>query len=56
MYSYQARPEVDPIKKLDPRLHCLNLLEKILKKIFKILIFYMKKVRCNPCEYRPYML
>jgi hypothetical protein len=35
MYSYQTRPEVDPIKKLDPRLHCLNQLEKILKKYLK---------------------
>jgi hypothetical protein len=29
MYSYHTQPEVDPIKKLDPRLHCLNQLEKI---------------------------
>jgi len=29
---------------------------KILKKIFKVLIFNMKKLRKNSCEYRLYML
>jgi len=54
-------PGVDLIKKPGFEIHGLtqvnpNQLGKILKKIFKILIFHMKKLRNNPYEYRLYVL
>jgi hypothetical protein len=52
---------VDPAKDPGPGLHGLtrvnpNQSEKIKKYIFEVLIFYMKKLRNNPCEYKLYML
>jgi len=51
-------PEVDSVKEPGPGLHMLTRVnpEKIKKNIFKVLIFHMKKLRNNSCEYRLYML
>jgi len=46
---------VDPAKGLSPRLHRLTWVS-IEKKKIEVLIFYMKKLRNNPCGYRLYML
>jgi len=48
---------VDPVKGLGPGLHGLTQVNpEKLKKIFEILIFYMKKLKYNPCGYMLYML
>jgi len=52
---------VDPAKRLDLGLHRLtqvnpNQLEIFKKKIFEILIFHIKKLWNNSCEYKLYML
>lgn len=53
MYNSQTRSEIDPVKNLGSGLQWLNQSEKNLKKY---LIFHMKKLKYNLCEYRPYML
>ena len=48
---------VDPAKGPGPGLHGLTWVNpKKLKKIFEVLIFYMKKLKNNPCKYRLYIL
>jgi hypothetical protein len=48
---------VDLARGSGPRLHKLTRIKPgKLKKIFDILISYMKKLRNNPCEYNIYML
>jgi hypothetical protein len=53
MHSYQTRSGIDPVKWSSPGFY--GQLRKN-KKIFKVLIFHMKKLRKNPCEYMLYML
>ena len=53
-------PGVDPTKGLSPGFHGLTRVNsnqpgKFFKKI-KVLVFYMKKLRENPCKYRLYIL
>jgi len=49
---------VHPAKGPGPGLHGLTWvkLRKLKKKIFEVLIIYMKKIKKNPCIYRLYML
>ena len=59
-HGYQIRPRVDVVKKSSPMLYGLtrinpNQLRKNKIKI-EVLIFYMKKIRNNPCKYKLYML
>jgi hypothetical protein len=47
---------VDPVNGSCPELHWLTRVKPgKLKKNFEVLIFYMKKLRNNPCGYRLYM-
>jgi len=51
---------VDPAKESGPGFHGSTRVNPDqpgkIKKIFKVLIFHMKKLRKNSCEYRLYML
>ena len=46
----KSDPRVDHAKRLGPGFHGST--RKNLKYIFKVLIFHIKKLRNNPCEYR----
>jgi len=58
--AIRSDPRVDSVKKLGPRLHWLiwvNPNQSGKNKIkIKVLIFHMKKIKNNSCEYILYIL
>ena len=53
MHRYQTQSGVDPVQEPNPEFYSQS---RKNKKINNILIFYIKKLRKNPCEYMLYML